>query len=153
MGRGKPGPPRSAILRRSSHRFPREVLIIAGRAAKASPSCLTDRHRNEQGQGSEAERDAGGGQGGEEKEEGKRCIFLKFHWLETQFQVGCPYRLFSTPRERVIGPPPTVFKKSGEICAKLLLYLDITSLRGAATETTVRQPSSDHPCRHCGVGG
>lgn len=34
------------------------------------------------------------------------------------------------PRERVIEPPLTVFKKSGEICAKLLRYLDITSLRG-----------------------
>lgn len=46
---GKPGPPRSAILKRSSHPFPREVLIIDSRAAKASPSCLTDRHRTEQG--------------------------------------------------------------------------------------------------------
>lgn len=49
MRSGKPGPPRSAILKRSSHRFPREVLITDGRAAKASPSCLTDRHRTEQG--------------------------------------------------------------------------------------------------------
>lgn len=59
-----------------------------------------------------------------EKEEGKWCIFLKFHWLEAQFQIGCSYRLFSTPRERVIGPPPTVFKKSGEMRAKLFWYLE-----------------------------
>jgi hypothetical protein len=45
----KSGPPRSAILKRSSHPFPREVLIIDGRAAKASRSCLTDRHRKAQG--------------------------------------------------------------------------------------------------------
>lgn len=46
-----------------------------------------------------------------------------------------------------------MFKKSGEMCAKLLRCLDITSLRGAATETTVWQPSSHQPCRYCGVGG
>lgn len=48
-GSEKPGPPRAAILKRSSHPFPREVLIIDGRAAKASRSCLTDRHRKAQG--------------------------------------------------------------------------------------------------------
>lgn len=45
----KSGPPRSAILKRSSHPFPREVLIIDDRAAKASHSCLTDRHLKAQG--------------------------------------------------------------------------------------------------------
>lgn len=59
----------------------------------------------------------------------------------------CLSALFEASRERVIEPPLTVFKKSGEMCTKLLWYLDITSLRGAATEATVRQPSRGEPCR------
>ena len=122
MSRGseKPGPLRSAILRRSSHPFPREVLIIDSRGAKASHSCLTDRHRK--AQGARIRRRTGRWRrpgSVKEKEEGKWCIFLKFHWLEALFQIGRSYRLFSRPRERVIGPPPTVFKKSGEMHAKL----------------------------------
>ena len=55
--------------------------------------------------------------------------------------IGFSQRLGSV----VIEPPPTVFKKSGEMCARLFRYLDITSLRGAATRdhgaATIERPT------------
>jgi hypothetical protein len=102
----KPRPPRSAILKRSSHPFPREVLVIHGREAKAPCACLTDRHRKAQAARIRGQTGRWRWPGRvKEKKEEKWYIFLQFHWLEASSKLVVPISFFSTPRERVIGPP------------------------------------------------